>query len=1206
LKMGNYVNENDLRRALNQPIREDYYFDARNTGANQARFYNNGFGSERDFNDPDGLNHDPFTQGPKLKPLPEAVTSYPGSRSSTRMGDFSNKEREVWRKLSHEVPTKASGWVSFSLSESRFIRDYSDLYSAEKLAQTIEYFYRNNLTPWYDNTEDLERDFYQRLSDVTLDNGHVIESEDIQLYLELYGGPEKFADDNIDSWKGKKEARIVGAVAQRIDDIRVGKSHPIRELVKNNRPDEFVTQFMLDNGIELKPKDTFIGYKIDSDFNPDNLENGSLTTNSNWSRDIANFELLLERQGLEKPFKELNFDEVFFTSDGMTGAGRAVRRIGDEIKKADGLYVYRGLDGQDIIYSRHTGKLYYFARTGDEPTSRVKVWTGGEGQSTSTINSTDIRELTLGIGADDRVHEFDFFLPVKTQSTVLEIMKRRDEAFYPYELENQSQFNKIDSSDPTPAFTSKLNESFNNPSVENNIKERLRYLPLMNILAEEGEHTAIQLWLSEFSRGERQAKLSSLPLLGNMISPQDNPNVFYIPLAQNDSEQFDGLMVNWERGEVIPVPRDPALQIDLYKTRRFRRCFGEGISKQVRDEAEKAAINSNWYASASNPKNEYGRHIGNISVYNMINNFSAYTGSIYYLDEVIKRDEEMPPASRYQTLDQARTKGPKKECYGEVHKNGLKQRVRETVLQYVELTALGIIEPNPSDYQTALEHLARLYGMSKEEVLTQLAEDNGGRLTRISDTVNVVEEGVSIEKNLMSYDISQNLKANLESDFDYHVTSASEERTQRVIESLRVPLRIVSYGLAVGLGFAFPGVGAAVIGGMVTTFLTDTVLDIVQLGTEDNLEKRQELLEGIIGKCYISLGAELGGAVLGPAAAKLVKWMTKTVSSKILGESAEGISELIDNMDLRALQERIDIERGMSSRQVIKTRWGRIRTRTKAAKPEVRTRKAPITRDLTEEQQTELFENQLSHKFRTYSMFESIWSETVTPRDILKAATILGLTNELMLQVEKAFDPEISGHGLFQITKMLFVYSLAGATTEALSLKSADDLLDEAMTKLNIPQQKRLELLRKARIDKQKLLDDPQVKRARAAMDSTDPVESSVQESNGPVGRDNQDSNHYPEDNWNDEANRLMRLNKWLLESDFDIDNRELLDKWLEGDFDIDNRELVDFDPDISEATLAVGEDLTPKEMGSIPKRQRKDGNRMQEEQHPLADRAEV
>ena len=40
LKMGKYVNENDLRRALNQPIRQDYYFDARNTGADQARFFN--------------------------------------------------------------------------------------------------------------------------------------------------------------------------------------------------------------------------------------------------------------------------------------------------------------------------------------------------------------------------------------------------------------------------------------------------------------------------------------------------------------------------------------------------------------------------------------------------------------------------------------------------------------------------------------------------------------------------------------------------------------------------------------------------------------------------------------------------------------------------------------------------------------------------------------------------------------------------------------------------------------------------------------------------------------------------------------------------------------------------------------------------------------------------------------------------------------
>ena len=85
------------------------------------------------------------------------------------------------------------------------------------------------------------------------------------------------------------------------------------------------------------------------------------------------------------------------------------------------------------------------------------------------------------------------------------------------------------------------------------------------------------------------------------------------------------------------------------------------------------------------------------------------------------------------------------------------------------------------------------------------------------------------------------------------------------------------------------------------------------LETEDNLEKRQQLLEGIIAKCYTSLGAELGGAVFGPAAGKLVKWMTKTVSKKVLRESTEEVMQIIDNIDLRTIQEKIDIERGVSS-----------------------------------------------------------------------------------------------------------------------------------------------------------------------------------------------------------------------------------------------------------------------------------------------------
>lgn len=293
---------------------------------------------------------------------------------------------------------------------------------------------------------------------------------------------------------------------------------------------------------------------------------------------------------------------------------------------------------------------------------------------------------------------------------------------------------------------------------------------------------------------------------------------------------------------------------------------------------------------------------------------------------------------------------------------------------------------------------------------------------------------------------------------------------------------------------------------------------------------------------------------------------------------------MIDNIDLRTIQQKIDIERGVSSQNVIKTRWGRIRSHVKAENPTARARKSPIMRELTEEQRTELLENQMSDTLRKYSTFESIVDNTVKIRDVLKAAAILGVINELMLEVDKALDPNISGNAFYQIVKMWFVYSLAGASGEVLNIKTADDLLEEAMTKLDVPPQKRMEFLQKVRderISKQKLLGDPQVQDAKAAMDSTDPVVSSTRELVGPDGRSNQEVDYYPEDNWSDEANRLMRL--------------------------LDNRDLTHMAPDIAEVPLAVGEDLKPREMGAIPKRQRKDGNRMQEEeQHLLADRTEA
>ncbi|GLT17799.1 hypothetical protein GCM10007938_15770 [Vibrio zhanjiangensis] len=1105
LKAGKYVNENDLRRALKQPIRERYYFDDRNTGADQARFYNE--------------NGEDDSFGRTLYVSMNALRSDTGFRLP-KTGDFSNKEREVWDKLADDLPIKSSGQVGFSLSESRFIRDHSHLYSAEKLAHTIEYYHRNGLTPWYDNSARLDRDFYFRLSDITLDNGHVIESEDIQLYLELYGGPEKFVEDNVDSALGGKETLVVDMVAQRIDDIRTGQNS-IASVSEDFFYRSFITDYFTKRNI--KASTPVVGYHSEGHFREGNFHpHGHLTTGPNWKSDIQAFTAALESAGYTGPFKEVDFDETFYWYEGqhlrayydVEDLARNDHR--DCIQRVEGVYVYRGAEDKDLIYV--SGKIVEVPRGNGQQNTEIDM-------PPEVFKTLDGPVLMMG-------GDIKFILPRKKMETLMTVATRRDTASYTYQTSNVD-YHTVQNSDVQTEFTEKLDSRFegnNRRQIEETIERQLKYAPLMRIHSEsDSDKEDIKKWLNEFSSGTRSGVFASHECVISDINSIQNPAVFYTPLSQDESTKYDGLMINWVRGEVIPIPRDLTQRLTLFKTPQFRSSFTESLSQSNID---RLLLKTGQYGTWSKMDNISG-----------------------YLNEL----RSASPLDMDQKIE-----------------------ILNMCLDYVAMVAVGQKNPDDDETQALLDLFDYvrpdwggkvINGLSRSEEADILYSS---RMNNFVATMHLQTSYHSLEGREYSVDQFPNrltdfLVDKLHKDFDYHVTSASEESTQRLIESLREPLRWSSYVLAVGLGAAFPGFAAGVIGGMVTTFLTDTVLDIVQLETEDSLEKRQELLEGIIAKCYTSLGAELGGAVLGPAAGKLVKWMTKTVSRKILGESSKEVMQMIDNIDLRTIQEKIDIERGVSSQNVIKTRWGRIRSRVKAENPTARARKSPITRELTEEQRTELLENQMSDTLRKYSTFDSIVDNTVKIRDVLKAAAILGVINELMLEVDKALDPNISGNAFYQIVKMWFVYSLAGASGEVLNIKTADDLLEEAMTKLDVPPQKRTEFLQKVRderISKQRLLDDPQVQDAKAAMDSTDPVVSSTRELVGPDGRSNQEVDYYPENNWNDEANRLMRL--------------------------LDNRDLTHMAPDIAEVPLAVGEDLTPREKGAIPKRQRKDGNRMQ------------
>ncbi|MFY2509024.1 M91 family zinc metallopeptidase [Vibrio pectenicida] len=1099
LQAGQYVNENDLRRVLNQPIREDYYFDARNTGANQARFYNE--------------NGEDDSFGRMLYVAMNALRSDTGFRLP-KMGDSSNKEREVWDKLADDLPIKASSQVGFSLSESRFIRDHSHIYSVEKLAHTIEYYHRNGLTPWYDNSAHLDRDFYFRLSDITLDNGHIIKSEDIQLYLELYGGPEKFVEDNVDSGKGEKEARVVGMVAQRIDDIRTGQNS-IASVNEDFFYRSFITDYFMKRNITASTP--VVGYHSEGKFREGNFHpHGQLTTGPNWQSGIQAFTVALESAGYTGPFKEVDFDETFYWYE-----GQHLRTYYDVydlvrndhrhcIQRADRVYVYRGEEDKDLIYV--SGQIVEVPRDNGQQNTEIDI----PQEVCDTLSGP-----VLMMGEDIKL-----ILPRKKMETLMTVATRRDTASYTYQISN-ADYHTVQNSDVQTEFTEKLDSRFegnNRRQIEEDIEYQLKYTPLMRINCESNsDKEDIRQWLNEFSSGTRKGVFASHECKISDINSIQNPDVFYIPLSQGDSTKYDGLMINWARGEVIPIPRDLKQRLTLFKTPQFRSSFTESLSQSNID--------------------RLSLKTGQYSTWSKMDNISGYLNELRSASP-LDMDEKI--------------------------------EILNMCLDYVAMVAVGQKSPDDDEIQALLDLFAYvrpdwggkvINGLSRSEEADILYSS---RMNNFVATMHLQTSYHSVEGREYSVDQFPNkltdfLVDKLAKDFDYHVTSASEEKTQRIIESLRDPLRWSSYVLAVGLGVAFPGFAAGVIGGMVTTFLTDTVLDIAQLETEDNLEKRQQLLEGIIAKCYISLGAELGGAVFGPAAGKLVKWMTKTVTKKILRESTEEVMQMIDNIDLRTIQEKIDIERGVSSQNVIETRWGRIRSRVKAENSTVRARKSPITRELTEEQRNELLENQMSDTLRKYSTFESIVDNNVKIRDVLKAAAILGVINELMVEVDKALDPNISGNAFYQIAKMWFVYSLAGASGEVLNIKTADDLLEEAMTKLDVPPQKRIEFLQKVRderISKQRLLDDPQVRDAMAAMDSTDPVVSSTRELIVPDGRSSQEMDFYPEDNWSDEANRIMRL----------LDDR-----------DVANR---------------ARDDLTPQETGAM-----RDGHQMQvqAEVHQLA-----
>ena len=81
---------------------------------------------------------------------------------------------------------------------------------------------------------------------------------------------------------------------------------------------------------------------------------------------------------------------------------------------------------------------------------------------------------------------------------------------------------------------------------------------------EDEKKTKIREWLDEFSRGERKASFGTADYIGT--EAVSNPDLIFIPVEQQESEETEGLLVNLRLSMVIPIPGNFIDKLKLYSS----------------------------------------------------------------------------------------------------------------------------------------------------------------------------------------------------------------------------------------------------------------------------------------------------------------------------------------------------------------------------------------------------------------------------------------------------------------------------------------------------------------------------------------------------------------------------------------------------------------------------------------------------------------
>ncbi|MBL4806925.1 MAG: hypothetical protein JKY31_06490, partial [Rhodobacteraceae bacterium] len=630
------------------------------------------------------------------------------------------------------------------------------------------------------------------------------------------------------------------------------RSHPFAPIITDFQVDTAISNHLIEAGLDPKGKINAYHPAEWHDDIPEDLKRNS----SHWKEDIDAFRAELIAAGYTGLFNDQDFDEVYIRRTITTLGGTS------EITKGR-VYVYRGLDGKEALYSP-SKLLVYIDRKDNKQITKVV--------QSEDINSFKVIAQKLGINMARKTRGFynkpdketwELLLPRKKILTAVEVSKHNFDAVFPFTRSEMA--NKYFSMDPEPWFRKNQNKKFgtldpeNRPGVnrsfiERVFKSRLQQLPYMEIHADSDDiRQTIRNRLKEFVSGSRKASI------GSPFSPR-NTDTLYIALSSEESEGYSGLMVNVLRGQVIPIPRDLKQLNDLFRTPEFIQNFQSGVPGS---DVESAYLDIK--PVDGRPDRLEGNSITHvqdvtrlISVHNLVTSPATVLKAIEYCERTPRRvsDEEILRCRLRPSLVEA---------------------MKESVKRYFQLFAMGVIKPTDNQVRYALtlyDRATTLPGRSDDRTLF--------------DTVST-----EYNHKDMPLELLEATHYKIASEFDYQTSSKHERELQAQLDVLSTPLRLTGYAMAIGLSVLFPGVAPGIICGVMTTFLTSTTLKIIKTTITDSVEQRNALVSGIIKEMLLAPVQEAGGAglskMLGGRFAKLAASLKKA----IVGNMGEGALELV-------------------------------------------------------------------------------------------------------------------------------------------------------------------------------------------------------------------------------------------------------------------------------------------------------------------------